>query len=111
MCDALVVTTDKHFLAAKSQNGQMLKLEIKDGFNNPIETMLRFTGCPEVLNRPVHDVVACCKDIGVSTMGSPHPLQTLLAEFSGLPVICYRIHLVAWLKRHAERECLTFLMR
>ena len=56
MCDALVVTTDMHFLAAKSQNMPAMKMEIKDGFNDPSKTASRFTCRPEVLNRLVCNV-------------------------------------------------------
>ncbi len=93
-----MVATEMHFLTAKSQNRKASKLEIKDGFNDPRETEARFTCQPEVLRHPVRDVAGRCWEIGITTMGTPRPLQCLLAELSGLPVIRYRIHLVAWMK-------------
>ena len=36
--DALVVTTEHHFLAAATENKQLSEMAIKDGFNNPDDT-------------------------------------------------------------------------
>ena len=55
------------------------------------------------LRHPVKDVNGCCHDIGIEMMGMPHPLQNLLLELYGLPMIQYHIHLVAWIKRHEEK--------
>ena len=93
--DALVVIIEHHFLAAATENKQVSEMAIKDGFNNPDDMRVQFTCHPFVLQNPVRDVASRYRDIGVETMGSPRPLQHLLAELCGLPTIQYWIHLVA----------------
>lgn len=78
-------------------------MEIHDGFCDPDDTYKRFTCQPFALRHPVRDVVSRCNDIGITTMGSPRPMQHLLAELCGLPTIQYRIHLVAWLKKNIHK--------
>ncbi len=98
--DALIVSTQTHFLAARSQNGKLTKMEIGNGFCDPLDTAERFVSKPVVLRNLVHGVAAHSSEIGVMMMGSPHPLQHLLTELCGLPVIQYIIHLVVWMKQH-----------
>ena len=101
--DTLLVITETHFLAVTSQTRCLTKMEIHDGFCNPDDTCARFTYKPFILWHPVKDVKSRCSDIGITTIGSPHPMQHLLVELCGLPTIQYRIHLVAWLKRNIAK--------
>ena len=56
--DTLVVIIEHHFLAAATENKQLSEMAIKDGFNNPDDTRVRFTCCPFVLQNLVRDVTS-----------------------------------------------------
>ena len=98
--DALIVTMHSHFLATELQNGKLTKMEFDDGFCDLLTTADRFVPKPVVIRNLVRNISSHTSDIGVMTMGTPRPLQHLLAELCGLPVIQYRIHLVARMKKH-----------
>ena len=77
-----------------SVNGHTVKAVVKDGFCDLLDTLQRYVEHPLVLNRPVKNVVQCCLDMDVTTMGTPRPLQCLLAELCGLPVVHYHVYLI-----------------
>ena len=56
MRDALVMHIEGHFLSACSQNDQVLKEEVCDGFYDPLDTMPDFVPYPVVLNRQVKNL-------------------------------------------------------
>ncbi len=85
--DVLLVITETHFLAVKSQTQWLTKMEIHDRFCDPDVTSARFTCRPFVLCYPVKDMASRCANIGITTMGTPRPAQHLLAELCGLPTI------------------------
>ena len=95
------------FLSAHSQNDQVLKEEVQDGFYDLLDTMPDFVPYQVVLNRQVKNLKQHCDEIGLIPRGSACLMQTLLAELSGLSVVCCRIHLVAWIRHYSH--CLDFL--
>ncbi len=54
--DAVVLYTEKYFIAAPSVIGKAIKAMVKDGFCEPIDTMDKYEPKAVVLNRPVHQV-------------------------------------------------------
>ena len=97
MRDAVVLFIEKYFIAVPSINGCTVKAIVKDGFCDPVDTLHRYVEYPLMLNRPVKNVAQHCLDMDVTTMGTPRPLQCLLAELCGLPMVHYCIHLIGWL--------------
>ena len=91
MQDAIVLFTEKYFIAAPLVNVCTVKAIMKDGFCNPLDTLQRYMDCPLVLNRPVKNVAQHCLDMDVTTMGTPRLLQCLQPSSSALP------HLPHWL--------------
>ena len=71
MYDVLLVFTETHFLASKTHHNPATKMQIKDGFCDPDDTLPCFDTKPMVLRKLVRNVKSRCNDIGVETMGPP----------------------------------------
>ncbi len=56
-----------------------------------------------MLNRPVKNIAQHCLDMDITMMGTPRPLQCLLAELCSLPVVHYHIHLIGWLWQNISK--------
>ncbi len=106
MRDALMMHVEGQFLSVCSQNDQVPREEVCDGFYDPLDTMPDFVLYLVVLNRQVKNLKQHCEEIGLVPRGSACLMQTLLAELSGLSMVCYRIHLVAWIRHYSH--CLDF---
>ncbi len=87
-----------YLLSVHSQNDQVLKEEVCDGFYDPLDTMPDFVPYPVVLNRQVKNLKQHYEEIGLVPRGSAYLMQTLLVELSGLSAVYYRVHLVAWIR-------------
>ena len=98
MWDAVVLFTEKYFIAVPSVNSHTAKAVVKDSFCNPLDTLQRYVDHPLVLNRPVKNVAQHCLDIDVTMIGTPRLLQCLLAELCSLLAVHYCIHLIGWLQ-------------
>ena len=71
MHDAVVLFTEKYFIAAPSVNGRPTKAMVKDGFCDPEDTIHKYMKKPLVLNRLVKNVSQHCLNIDVTTIGTP----------------------------------------
>ncbi len=74
MRDAVILFTEKYFIAAPSVNEWSLKIIVKDGFCDLVDTVVKFVDVLLVLNWLVRNVKQCSLDIDVVPMGMPHLL-------------------------------------
>ncbi len=103
MRDAVILFTEKYFIMVPSVNSKPVKAVVKDGFCNPQDTLHKYVDQPLVLNRPVKNVAQRCLDMDIMTMSMPRPLQCLLAELCGLPVVHYHVHLIGWMQHNISK--------
>ncbi len=102
MQDAVVMHIEGHFVSVPLQLLRVPKEEVRDGFLDPLDTMLSYVAYPVVLKGLVHNLRQKCDETSLKPRGWLCPLQTLLVEFSGLPAVRYHVHLVSWMRRYSH---------
>ena len=103
--DPVIVFALGHFMAmqevgAKDPNADKKadSMEVDLHFGDPWQVLDNFVPSPPKLNRPVHDLSACCDEVGLVPFGEPEHLQDLLADLVQVPQGEYRQSFVTWLR-------------